>query len=154
MIRRCLFPLLLLGACASVPLIAGTTVVDNKVNRQLIEVCENYRRAIEARDSGTLLSLASKHYYEDSGTPKTIDDYGYEGLKQVLLSRLSAVREIRYSIEYRKIQVKGTTAQIDVRYDASYQMATAVGDRWERKMSDQRFQLENNGNKWLFLSGM
>ena len=34
--------------------------------------------------SAALLALAHPNYYEDSGTPKGDDDYGYEGLKEVL----------------------------------------------------------------------
>ena len=140
--------------CATVHTIPGTLVEDTKLNRELLVVCEEYRRAMEEKDAGKLLALASHHYFEDSGTPKASDDYGYEGLKQVLVSRLSAVREVRFSIEYRHMAVAGNHAEIDIRYDASYQMATAMGDRWERKQSDKRFVLEKEEGKWLFTAGM
>ena len=53
---------------------------------------ERYRHAMEDRDATTLLSLAHPNYYEDSGTPSGGDDYGYEGLKEVLSKRLGALR--------------------------------------------------------------
>ena len=149
----CFVPLLVLG-CATPRMIPGTTVVDNKANRAVLDVCEQYRRALEARDGATLLALASPHYSEDSGTPLASDDYGYDGLKTVIAKRLSAVRTLRFSVEYRTVEVKGNRANIDIRYDASFQIATDMGDRWERKQNDKRMLLENDGQRWLFIAGM
>ena len=145
---------LALCACGSIRVIPGTTVVDNKVNREILEVCENYRRALEERDPEKLFTLASPNYFEDSGTPLADDDYGYEGLKQVLQTRLQALRSVRYLVEYRKISVHGGHAEVDIRYDASFQMATAMGDRWERKQSDKRITLEKDGSRWMITRGM
>jgi hypothetical protein len=141
-------------ACAPLIVIPGTKVADTKMNRELIDVCERYRRALEERDAPALLSLAHPQYFEDSGTPLGADDYGYEGLKDVLSKRLSAVKTLRYNIEYRKIEVLGTRVHVDIRYDASFQIATEMGDRWERKQNDKRIELENDGKRWLFISGM
>jgi hypothetical protein len=141
-------------ACATVAVIPGTTVVDNKVNRELVDVCERYRHALEDRDAATLLTMASPSYFEDSGTPKGDDDYGYGGLKLILQKRLGALRTLRYNIEYRKIEVEGSHAKVDIRYDASFQIATEMGDRWERKQNDKRIELENDGRRWLIVSGM
>jgi hypothetical protein len=149
-----LFACLAASGCATYRTIPGTMVTDTKPNREIIDVCERYRHALEDRDSGTLLAMASPQYYEDSGTPKADDDYGYEGLKDVLARRLASVRAIRYNIEYRKVDISGSRAQVDIRYDASFQLATEMGDRWERKQNDKRLELENDGRRWLILSGM
>jgi hypothetical protein len=142
------------GGCATVTPIPGTTVADTRLNREIIEVCERYRHALEDRDAATLLALAHPQYYEDSGTPKGEDDYGYEGLKQVIATRLSALRSVRYNVEYRDIAIRGNRAQVAIRYDASYQIATEMGDRWERKQNDKRLELENTSGRWLFIAGM
>jgi hypothetical protein len=144
----------LFSACAPLMVIPGTKVADTKLNRELIDVCERYRRALEERDAPALLSLAHPQYFEDSGTPKGDDDYGYEGLKDVLSKRLTAVKTLRYNIEYRKVELEGSRARVDIRYDASFQIATEMGDRWERKQNDKRIELENDGKRWLFISGM
>ena len=149
-----MFLLAVLPACASVQRIPGTAVVDNKLNRELVEVCERYRHALEEKDSAGLLALAHPGYFEDSGTPKGDDDYGYEGLKQVILTRLRALRTVRYSIEYRSVELKGPRALVQIRYDASFQLATDMGDRWERKMSDKRIELEQEHGRWLIVAGM
>ena len=146
----------LLGStgCATFAVIPGTTVVDSKINRDILEVCERYRKAMEERDPATLLALADPNYYEDSGTPKGDDDYGYEGLKEVLSKRLSALKTLRYNIQYRKIDVSGDHAKVDIRYDASYQLATEMGDRWERKQNDKEIELDKTNGRWLIVAGM
>ncbi len=53
-------------------------------NRKIIETVEQYRRRLMERNVDGLLVLASPTYFEDSGTPRSDDDYGYDGLKQVL----------------------------------------------------------------------
>src|SRR5579883_2323211 len=149
--RTVLLALLLAGSgCAAPRVIAGTHVTDTKLNRDLIQVCERYRHAMEDRDPETLIEMASKSYFEDSGTPKAEDDYGYDGLKQVLVARLGQLKALRYNIEYRSVEVKGTRAHVDIRYDASFQLATEMGDRWERKQNEKRMELEYDGKRWLF----
>ena len=64
------------------------------------------------------------------------------------------MRAVRYNIEYRKVDISGSRARVDIRYDASFQLATEMGDRWERKQNDKRLELENDGRRWLVLSGM
>lgn len=146
--------------CATVPNIPGTRVEDTRINRNVLEVCEAYRHALEDRDADTLVGLASKDYFEDSGTPKAEDDYGYEGLRQVISTRLAALKSVRYNIDYRGMKqsservVRGTRVAVDIRYDASYQIATELGDRWERKQNEKRMELEWDGQKWLFVAGM
>ena len=142
------------GGCATMNLIPGTKVPDTKANREILDICERYRHAMEERDATTLLALAHPNYYEDSGTPKGDDDYGYDGLKDVLSRRLSALKTVRYNIEYRKVAIEGHHAQVDIRYDASFQIATEMGDRWERKQNDKRLELENDGKRWLIIAGM
>jgi hypothetical protein len=146
--------LMLGGGCATISTIPGTKVADTKINREILDVCERYRHAMEERDAATLLALAHPDYYEDSGTPNANDDYGYDGLKDVLARRMAALKTVRYNIEYRKVEVSGKRALVDIRYDASFQLATEMGDRWERKMNDKRIELENDGKRWLIIAGM
>ena len=154
MIGFCALALASGAGCATFAVIPGTRVVDTKQNREILEICEKYRRAMEDRDAATLLALAHPSYYEDSGTPLATDDYGYQGLRDVLARRLGALRTLRYNIEYRKIEVEGHHAKVDIRYDASFQLATEMGDRWERKQNDKRIELEHDGKRWLIIAGM
>jgi hypothetical protein len=152
--RTLILLIALVPACAVVSVIPGTKVPDTKLNREILDVCEKYRHAVEDRDAATLLTLAHPNYYEDSGTPKGDDDYGYDGLKDVLAKRMAALKTVRYNIEYRAVHIEGHHASVDIRYDASFQLATEMGDRWERKQNDKRIELENDGSRWLIIAGM
>ena len=92
--------------------------------------------------------------YLGLGPDEEYDDYGYDGLKDVLTKRVAALRTVRYNIEYRKVDITGSRAKVDIRYDASFQIATDMGDRWERKQNDKRLELEHDGRHWLVSSGM
>ena len=100
------------------------------------------------------LVLASQTYFEDSGTPRSDDDYGYEGLRQVLASKLKLVKSLRYEIEYRNINVKGNQAEVEVFLDGSFELAAEGGDRYRRVNDYHRFVLEHENDHWKFVRGM
>jgi len=145
-----------LGAsgCATVQAIPGTKIPDTPVHRQILQRVEEYRVAMEQRDAPRLLAMAHPNYYEDSGTPSGADDYGYPGLKRVLEARLPSLRWLRYLIKYRDIRIDGNRAQVDLRYDISFQLMTEIGEKWERRQNDKRLELQREENRWLIISGM
>jgi hypothetical protein len=146
---------LLSVGCGSTRLIPNTGVVDTPENREVIGVCERYRRALESRDAITLMALASPRYYEDSGTPKPDDDYGYDGLRRIIEDRLARLKSVRYEIEYRNVEIHGNHATVEVYYDASFQMAASNGaDQYQHKTEYNKLELENDGKRWLFVRGM
>jgi len=142
------------GGCVKEKLIPYTRVIDTPQNREVLKAVEAYRLAIERKDAPALLMMASPDYFEDSGTPAADDDYGYEGLKQVLARRLAQVEQIRYSLQYMKIEVKDRIALVDVYIDASFQIHTAQGTKWDRKQEPHRMELTYDGKRWLFRRGM
>ena len=145
----------LLGiACAHPDYFAGTTIQRSEQNRKIIETVEQYRQRLLARNVDGLLVLASDRYFEDSGTPRSDDDYGYDGLRQVLTNELKRVKSMRYEIEYRNIKVTGTRAEVEVFLDGSFELAADAGDRYRRVNDYHRFVLEEKGDEWKFLSGM
>jgi hypothetical protein len=148
--------LALAGAnCAHQSLIPGTTVSDSETNREILKTVEQYRQALEARDVDRLLMLASERYFEDSGTPRADDDYGYDGLKQVLTGHLSRVRSIRYYIQYRNIRLDGNKAEVEVFLNGAFELLSEVGEKYQRVNDYHRFLLEHTAqDRWKFLSGM
>ena len=100
--------------------------------------------------------LASDHYAEDSGTPRTDDDYHYDGLKHVLTSRLSRVRSIRYAIQYRNIRmVSDNQAEVEVHLNGSFELTSENGERYRNIDDFHHFMLERTAkDRWKFLSGM
>jgi len=146
----------LLGACAgSTKSIYGTQVVDTQENRQILGVVEQYRVAVEKKDTAVLLGLAAANYWEDGGTPTGADDYGREGLGQVLAERFGRAEGIRYSMRYLGIKRVGKNrAAVDVLIDASYSIQTANGPQRKDMRDQNELMLEYDGRNWKFLSGM
>jgi hypothetical protein len=157
-----------LGACAqTTTTIPGTKIPDDRVNRSVLDTIEAYRLAVEKRDAQGLLLMASPNYWEDSGTPIGSDDYGFQGLQQVLTTRFQAASDVRYAMKYVSLRracphkksgdelEAGCKAQVDVLIDASF---TVLDARNQQRRLDKRDQnqivLEWNGERWLFLSGM
>lgn len=160
--KRSFLGVLFIAACASRGrTIPGTRVADTDLNRELIKACEAYRVAMEAKDTESLLLLASPDYWEDGGTPAGSDDYGFDGLREVLSARLSRASQIRFSMRYVGLQVgckeaqKGCRANVDVLVDASFSVLDARGVEQRPDMRDQnRLELVHNGTKWQFTAGM
>ncbi len=146
----------LLAACgASIDYIPGTKVERTQENQAIIKTVEDYRLAVERKDSSALLLMASKDYWEDSGTPSGADDYGYDGLREVLLGRFQVSSAIRYSMRYMTIKRRGNRAFVDVLIDASYTVIDARGlEKREDKRDQNQLVLRWEDDRWLFLSGM
>ena len=151
-----------LGACAhQVSYVPGTKVPYSDMNKSVLDACEEYRLAVERGDADALMLMAHKQYWEDSGTPSGSDDYGVEGLRNVLLTRLQKASDIRYSMRYVAVHQQctelkpGCRAAVDVLIDASFTIANPLGRPIRPDKRDQnQLVLEWDGHRWLFLSGM
>lgn len=151
------------GACgAKRSYVAGTKVPYTASNKAVLDAAEEYRLAVERGDADALMLMAHPQYWEDSGTPSGSDDYGYEGLRNVLLTRLLKATDIRYSLRYVGVSQQckgdlkpGCRAAIDVLIDASYTITNVHGKSVRPDKRDQnQLVLEWDGRRWLFLSGM
>ena len=152
-----------LAACAHPQtFVAGTRIPYSEPNKSALDAVEDYRLAVERADVDALMLMAHKQYWEDSGTPSGSDDYGYEGLRNVLLTKLPKASDIRYSMRYIDVRQTcpkelkgGCRAAVDVLIDASFTITDAFG---KPKRPDKRDQnelvLEWDGKRWLFMSGM
>jgi hypothetical protein len=135
--------------------IPNTQVEDSDFNRQVIAFCEDYRHAVERRNTPLLLKLADPKYYEDGGSVDTSDDLDFEGLEAYLKDEFSKTKAIRYEIFYRDVTT-GRSDQIfvDYTYSASYKVPSGHGDVWRRRVADNRLELVRDGEKFRILSGM
>src|SRR5436309_9204485 len=134
MIRPALIAVLALAACAHEShYVAGTRIPYSDNNKSALDAVEEYRLAVERGDVDALMLMAHRQYWEDSGTPSGSDDYGYEGLRNVLLTRLQKASDIRYSIRYVAVHQQcrslqpGCRAAVDVLIDASFTIANPLG---------------------------
>lgn len=166
---------LCMSACGT-SMIPNTSVEDTEENREVINLCERYRRAVERRNVRDILALASSNYYEDSGTPGGDDDYDLAGLRAALLRWRESVTAVRYEVRYRRVQHENQRVLVDYTYTASFRVRIpailarpriaiegdtdeGVGveerpERWLRRVADNRLELERQGGEWRILSGM
>jgi hypothetical protein len=141
-------------ACAHQGTIPGTSVIDTEDNKAVLGVIEQYRQRLTEKNVEGLLLLASERYFEDSGTPSAIDDYGYDGLKFVLANRLTRLRSVRYDIQYRSAKVEGDRAEVEAFLTGAFELIGESREAYRRIGDHHRFVLERVGDKWRFLSGM
>ena len=158
--------------------VPGTKIPYSDNNKSVLDRVEEYRLAVERGDADALMLMAHPQYWEDSGTPSGSDDYGYDGLRNVLMTRLSKASDIRYSMRYMAVHQQcpgelknGCKAQVDVLIDASFTIANAMGQPKRPDKRDQnQLQLEwtcgqpgakadeggatKGSCRWLFMSGM
>ncbi len=151
------------AACAPKKVyITGTKVPSTDNNKSAIQAVEEYRLAVERGDAETLMLMAHKQYWEDSGTPSGSDDYGYEGLRNVLMNRLAKATDIRYTVRYLAVAQQcvgslqpGCRATVDVMIDASFTIPNVQGKPSRPDKRDQnQLLLEWDGKRWMFLAGM
>lgn len=151
------------GACGgNSAYVRGTKIPYTKNNQAVLNAVEEYRLAVERADAEALMLMAHKEYWEDSGTPTGTDDYGYEGLRNVLVDRLGKASEIRYTVRYMGTSQQckgdlepGCRATVDVIINASYTIQDVNGKPLRLDKRDQnQLMLEWNGQRWLFISGM
>jgi hypothetical protein len=143
------------AGCAHEGTLPGTTVVDTTDNRAVLSAVEQYRMRLLEKNVEGLLVLASDRYFEDSGTPTAEDDYGYEGLKYVLVNRLARLKSLRYDIQYRSVKIDGSRAEVEVFLSGAFELIAESGDRYRRVSDYHLFVLERGDkDKWKFLSGM
>ncbi len=150
--------------------VPGSRIPWSEPNKSVLDACEEYRLAVERADVDALMLMADKQYWEDSGTPSGSDDYGYEGLRQVLMTRLTHAADIRYSVRYMDVKqscgselrnpdekhgVPACRANVAILIDASFTITDAFGKPKRMDKRDQNeLSLEWDGHRWLFLSGM
>ena len=84
-----------LSAC-STRYIEGTKIPDSDEAREVIQVVEIYRKALERRDVDFLAAMASPRYFEKNGNSNSQDNYDFNGLLGFLQSpEFRSVSQVR-----------------------------------------------------------
>jgi hypothetical protein len=156
---RSTLSLLVLAACSTLgcshQYILNTDVEDTDFNRKVVDYCEQYRHAVEQRNTARLLKMAAPSYYEDGGNVDASDDLDYAGLQKYLTEQFNQALAIRYEVHYRNVtEGRKDTVLVDFTYSASYKVPTAHGDVWRRRVADNRMALAKEGEGFRILSGM
>ena len=148
-----------LAACLSVgcarDVIPNTDVEDSSENREVVQFVERYRHAMEERDVAALLGLVSPRYYDDNGTPIGTDDIDVEGLRAKLAAFRERVLAVRYEIRYRRVTfTTNDRVLVDYTYTGSFRVTTSEGERWSRRLADNRIVLGREGGELRILAGL
>lgn len=135
--------------------IVNTDVEDTGENLKIIVFCETYRNAVEAKNIGLLLKLASPRYHEDGGNINGGDDLDYDGLKDYLTSTFMKTEDVRYEIRYRKVTFSPTNhIYVDYTYAGSYRLPGVKAEEWKHTVADNRLDLVPDGETYKIVSGM
>ncbi|AKU91317.1 nuclear transport factor 2 family protein [Vulgatibacter incomptus] len=157
--RLLLLPLaavLALSACTT-RYIGQTRIEDNEVNREVLRVVEQYRRAIEDRDAQRVLELTADDFFEDPGTPNDpSDDYDKGGLRHRLEQTFSKMQDQRLRIEARKVELSkdGKQAFVEYRFEFRYRLNLANSTEWRDASDLNRVTLKRVDGAWKFVAGL
>jgi hypothetical protein len=153
--KRLLLALLAVAAagCAR-DVIPNTDVEDTSQNRDVLEFCEQYRTAVERRDIGAMLSLVSETYLDDNGTPSGDDDVDFDRLAAKLAAWRDVVLDVRYEIRYRRVIIIRDKIHVNYTYSGSFRVETGEGERWARRVADNRLTLVQEGEAFRIVSGL
>lgn len=149
-------PLLYALAGCEPTMIPNTHVEDTLANREIVDFVEQYRTAMEQRNTGALLALASQNYFDDMGTPNGQDDIDYDGLKAGLTRLREEVLGTRYQISYRAVTFDENDQRVlvDMLYTGWFRVNTSDGPTWKRKLEPHRIVLAREDGKLRIVSGM
>jgi hypothetical protein len=147
--------MIVLSACGA-GYIRNTKVKDNPKNREVIEVVERYRRAVQSQDRKAFASLISRAYYENSSTIETSeDDYGYEELANKILPVLSDnVDKVFYSVKVMSVTHSKGRCFVDFEYTLKFRVKDVETSRWALKNDVNRLELVREDDVWRIRSGM
>jgi hypothetical protein len=135
--------------------IPNTDVEDSEFNRNVVQFCEEYRRAVERRNIALLLKMADPKYYEDGANIDASDDLDYAGLRDYFEQKFRYTKAIRYEVRYRAVgKGRNDVINVDFTYSASYKIPTEHGDIWRRRVADNRIELAAYRDGFRILSGM
>lgn len=145
----------LAGTGCSKTYIPNTDVEDTSENKKVIAFCEEYRHAVEDKDVGRLLKLASSRYFEDGGNTNPEDDIDYDGLKDYLAGVFVKTTAIRYEIRYRKVTFgENKRVFVEYSYSAGYRIPGLKGEEWKHTVADNRLELVQEGEAFKITAGM
>ena len=135
--------------------IPGTDIEDTEDNRSVLTVLDQLQKALQARDSDTVLSLISPTYFEDMGTIDNKDDFGFEEFRDSILNQnIEKIAELYLKIDVHDVQVEGDQAFIDIRYRTRAKLSLPSGSTWTQDSDFSRVSFAREQGRWLVVSGL
>ncbi len=133
--------------------IPGTEIPDTVESREILQVMENYRAAVEARDAAGVVKLVSEKFHDEAGTNDPADDLDRAKLQQTLTERFAQLADVKLQIEPRAVQVQDGTGAVTYYYTLNYRLPklTSVA-QMESEIKQMVFARE--GNTWKIVTGI
>ena len=142
-----------LSACAG-KLIPRTSILDTDDNRAILDVVEDYHRALEQLDADALLAVVSPRYYEDNGNTDESDDYDYEGLRKQLAEDFQRTKAMKLDLRIDAIEVEDDRAFAELYYKIHAHNAYPAGLQWDTGSDRTRLRFERADGRWLIIAGL
>ena len=135
--------------------IKNTDVRNTAFNREIVEVVERYRKAIETRDADALKAMLSKRYYENASTTETdADDYGYDRVVEKIFPMLSDnVERVFYQVRIKKIKRSGSRTLVNVDYVLRFRYTDGQESHWAMQSDINQLELVMEDNVWRIRTG-
>ncbi len=151
-----LVAVLMLSVACGPSYVKGTDILDTPENREILDLVESYRLAIEGRDATMLAQVVSRSYFENaSTTAATDDDYGYEQLlKEVLPVLRDNIKKVVYKIKIEKVQAKGKQASVFMTFELTCQYVEGGVEGWSTAKDRNRIDLVVEDGRWKISSGL
>ena len=135
--------------------IKNTDVQNTAFNREIVEVVERYRKAIETRDTDALKAMLSRRYYENASTTESDrDDYGFDVVVEKIFPMLSNnVERIFYQVRIKKINRSGNRTLVDVEHALRFRYNDGKESHWGMQNDVNQLELVLEDNVWRLRTG-
>ncbi|HME90354.1 MAG TPA: DUF4440 domain-containing protein [Myxococcaceae bacterium] len=135
--------------------IPGTDIEDNDDTRAILQVMEQYRTAIEARDAQGVLRLVSQSFKDDGGSSRPEDRLDYAELQKKLPVELAKLDDVKLDLTVRKIEIqKGTnTASAVYTYNLTFRMPR-LSNKPQSESEIKKMWFKRDGKQWKIASGI
>jgi hypothetical protein len=156
-IRMALVGILVMAVASCGPqYVEGTEIEDNPTNRSILNLVEAYRLAVEQKDVNILAKIVSNEYFENAGTTGySGDDYGLKTILVKVLPLLQEnIKEVFYTIDVKRIDLMGETANVILEYKLKFHYVEGDLDGWSNKKDRHRIDLVWEDEAWKIAGGL
>ena len=149
-----LLGLFVISCSNSNKMIKGTNIPETETNKAIVTLLNKYNKALETMNVDTLLSIASKDYYDNAGTTDSKDDFGYSQLKEILEDRFKSIREIHQKMYINSIIDDNEHYVVNYNYKGRFLMEVNSKTLWIEKEDKNEIVIIKVDNEYKILKGM
>lgn len=126
-------------------------------NQMIVTLVEDYQLALSEGNTALIRSMVSPRYHENAGTTDTTaDDYGFDGLLELLRLIEDHVQEMQVELQIREVSHDERRRRASVIYEFGYTMRYRVEgqDLWDTGRDLNRLELEWEDERWWVIGGL